>query len=174
VIANNTTGKIMSENKQITTVSIESFLELSKADKSIIDIKVSLKKAVKASRISAKLTQNQVADMIESSQSRIAKIEGGDPSVTIDLMIKALLAMGKTNDELALIISPKLGRELSEVKVAIDSFKASRIKIEKDLAKLRWKLQKIEYKTKTIKEAPTKIVLMSVNPNTPSWRQYYG
>ena len=39
--------------------------------------------------------------MLKSSQSRIAKMEKGDPSVSIDLLIKSLLALGTTRREIA-------------------------------------------------------------------------
>ena len=39
-----------------------------------------------------------------SSQSRIAKIESGDPSVSLDLIIRALLTSGATRQELAQVI----------------------------------------------------------------------
>jgi transcriptional regulator with XRE-family HTH domain len=39
-------------------------------------------------------TQTQVADLIGSSQSRVAKMEAGDPTVSVDLLIRTLLALG--------------------------------------------------------------------------------
>jgi hypothetical protein len=39
--------------------------------------------------------------MVESSQSRIAKLEAGDPSVSLDLQIKTLLALGASRIDLA-------------------------------------------------------------------------
>jgi transcriptional regulator with XRE-family HTH domain len=51
------------------------------------------------------LKQVQVAGMIGSSQSRLAKIERGDPSVSIDLMFKTLLSMGAERKILAKLIS---------------------------------------------------------------------
>ncbi len=38
------------------------------------------------------------------SRSRIAKIESGDPSVSLDLIVRALLTTGTTRQELAQII----------------------------------------------------------------------
>jgi hypothetical protein len=43
--------------------------------------------------------------MIKSSQSRVAKLETGDPSVSIDLIIRSLLALGTSNKEIAKTIS---------------------------------------------------------------------
>ena len=39
--------------------------------------------------------------MLKSSQSRIAKMESGDPTVSIDLLIKSLLTMGATKKSIA-------------------------------------------------------------------------
>jgi transcriptional regulator with XRE-family HTH domain len=51
------------------------------------------------------LSQSDLAKLINSSQSRVAKMEGGDPSVSIDLLIRSLLAMGATEKDLASAIS---------------------------------------------------------------------
>jgi len=45
------------------------------------------------------------AKLIKSSQSRLAKMEGGDPSVSLDLLIRSLLALGASNRDLARAIS---------------------------------------------------------------------
>lgn len=50
------------------------------------------------------LTQQQLASLVHSSQSRVAKMEKNDPTVSIDLMVKSLLAMGTTREELAKVI----------------------------------------------------------------------
>jgi transcriptional regulator with XRE-family HTH domain len=47
------------------------------------------------------LSQTDVAKRLHSSQSRVAKMEGGDPSVSIDLLIRSLLALGASSRDLA-------------------------------------------------------------------------
>src|SRR5581483_4278956 len=42
------------------------------------------------------LSQAVVAKRLGSSQSRVAKMEAGDPSVSLDLLLRALLALGAT------------------------------------------------------------------------------
>jgi transcriptional regulator with XRE-family HTH domain len=42
------------------------------------------------------LTQVALAKKIKSSQSRVAKMEAGDPSVSIDLLVRSLIALGET------------------------------------------------------------------------------
>ncbi len=51
------------------------------------------------------LTQIQLASLLGSSQSRVAKVEAADTSVSLDLLIRSLLAMGASNRELARYIA---------------------------------------------------------------------
>ena len=55
--------------------------------------------------VKKKLTQIELARLLRSNQSRIAKMESGDASVSIDLLIKSLLALGTTKQDIAGIIS---------------------------------------------------------------------
>lgn len=79
--------------------SAEDFLQLSDEEAQLVALKLSLISAVKKSRIKRKLSQIDLAQRMKSSQSRIAKIEAGDPSVSLDLIVRALIASGaKTRD----------------------------------------------------------------------------
>ena len=60
---------------------------------------------LKKRRLQKKLTQIELAKLLRSNQSRIAKMESGVPSVSIDLLIKSLLALGTTKQDIAGIIS---------------------------------------------------------------------
>jgi len=81
--------------------STEEFLELSEEELAYIELKISLSRLTKELRVKRQLTQQQTADLISSSQSRVAKIEAGDPSVSVDLQIRSLLALGASKEELA-------------------------------------------------------------------------
>ena len=70
------------------------FLNLSPEESAYIELKLNLAKNLQKRRIEKKLTQTAMARMIKSSQSRVAKMEAGDPTVSIDLIIKSLLALG--------------------------------------------------------------------------------
>jgi predicted transcriptional regulator len=52
-----------------------------------------------------RVTQTQLAQTLRSSQSRVAKMEAGDPTVSLDLLVKSLLALGTSSRELAAIIA---------------------------------------------------------------------
>jgi len=81
--------------------SAEDFFELSKEEQALVEIKLALADAVKIQREKHHLSQSALAARMRSSQSRIAKIEGGDPSVSLDLLVRAVLAAGATKEELA-------------------------------------------------------------------------
>lgn len=78
----------------------EDFLQLSEAETRLVELKLSLISAVKKSRIKRKLSQIDLAQRMKSSQSRIAKIEAGDPSVSLDLIVRALIASGATTRDI--------------------------------------------------------------------------
>jgi len=52
--------------------------------------------------------QGQIARAIGSSQSRIAKLEGGDPGISLDLMIKALLRLGKSKQQIGKLLGGEM------------------------------------------------------------------
>ena len=77
------------------------FLGLSDGEAAYIDLKITLSKNVRQCRERENLTQTQLAQYLKSSQSRVAKIEAGDPSVSLDLLIRSLFALGVTKSDLA-------------------------------------------------------------------------
>ena len=81
--------------------SAEDFFGLSNEEQALVEIKLALADAVKAQREKHRLSQNDLASRMKSSQSRVAKIEAGDPSVSLDLLVRAVLAAGATKKELA-------------------------------------------------------------------------
>jgi len=85
--------------------SAEDFLDLSEEETAYIELKLDLSRKLKASRTRKKLTQADLARVMKSSQSRVAKMEAGDPSVSIDLLVKSLLALGVSKKELGKAIS---------------------------------------------------------------------
>lgn len=85
--------------------SVADFLELSAEESAYVEMKLALSESLKSKRIRKRLTQAQLAKAIESSQSRVAKMEAGDPTVSIDLLVKSLFALGVTKKELAHVIS---------------------------------------------------------------------
>jgi ribosome-binding protein aMBF1 (putative translation factor) len=81
--------------------SAQEFLGLSEEESVIVGIKLALADAVKKQREKRRLTQTELAAIMRSSQSRIAEIESGDPSVSLDLLVRAALAAGATKKDIA-------------------------------------------------------------------------
>lgn len=80
------------------------FLKLTPQEEAYIELRLALAAGLKARRIEQHVTQIELATALGSSQSRVAKMEAGDPTVSIDLIVKALLQLGVSVRELAKII----------------------------------------------------------------------
>ena len=85
--------------------SAKDFLGLSPQEQAYIELRLKLADGLKLRRGSRGVTQTQLARVLRSSQSRVAKMEAGDPTVSLDLLVKSLLALGTSNRELAAIIT---------------------------------------------------------------------
>jgi ribosome-binding protein aMBF1 (putative translation factor) len=85
--------------------SAKDFLGLSKDEEAYIELRLKLADGLKSKRQSKGVTQTQLAQSLKSSQSRVAKMESGDPSVSLDLLVKSLLALGTSSKQLAAIIA---------------------------------------------------------------------
>lgn len=85
--------------------SATEFLALSPEEEAYIELKLSLSRRLKEMRAAKHMSQAALAKEIKSSQSRVAKMEAGDSSVSLDLLVKSLLAVGASNHDLAKAIS---------------------------------------------------------------------
>ena len=83
------------------TGSVAEFLELTEPDAALVELKLALVTAVRAARRKRKISQSDLAQRMRSSQSRIAKIEAGDASVSLDLIVRALIAAGASRKDVA-------------------------------------------------------------------------
>jgi ribosome-binding protein aMBF1 (putative translation factor) len=72
----------------------EDFLGLSEEERQTVELRVQLSRTVRRLRQDRKLTQQQLARKLKSSQSRVAKIEAGAEDVSLDLMFKSLFTLG--------------------------------------------------------------------------------
>ena len=89
--------------------SVKDFLGLTPEEEAFIVVKLTLAHNLKKLRQQKNLTQTQLAKMMKSSQSRVAKMEAGDPSVSIDLLVRSLLMLGASPKEVGRIIgSPSM------------------------------------------------------------------
>ena len=77
------------------------FLGLSAEESAYIEMKLALSATLREEREKKKLSQAQLARLIASSQSRVAKMEAADSSVSMDLLVKSLLALGVARKKVA-------------------------------------------------------------------------
>lgn len=97
--------KLEAKGWKISTV--DEFLGLTSEESAYIELKLKLAQGLCVYRKEKELTQLQLAKLLNSSQSRVAKMEAGDPSVSLDLLIKSLLVLGSSPLDLAQIIGGK-------------------------------------------------------------------
>jgi len=82
------------ENAGFRVGTVQEFLRLSDQEMALIDLKVRLVDLLRLVRTSKGVTQHDLARLLRSSQSRVAKIEAGNATASLDLICKALLALG--------------------------------------------------------------------------------
>lgn len=92
------------ENKGWKVGTVSEFLELTQEETTLIEIKLALSRRLKERRQKL-MTQTELANKLHSSQPRIAKAEKGDASVSLELLIRAMLATGATPKEIGQIIA---------------------------------------------------------------------
>lgn len=99
----------------------DEFLGLTAEERALVELRLRLANGLKFQRVQRRMTQGELARVVKSSQSRVAKMEAGDPSVSIDLLFRSLIALGASSSDLARIISarkPVVGRIAPGVSVA--------------------------------------------------------
>ena len=83
--------------------SVAEFLGLTPEESALIEMKLALSRHLRERR-AASMTQNELAEKISSSQSRIAKAESGHSSVSMELLVRAILATGATPHEIGEVL----------------------------------------------------------------------
>jgi DNA-binding XRE family transcriptional regulator len=86
------------------TGTVRELLDLTPAEEAYIEIRLALSDHLRMLRKSLRWTQAQVAHRVRSSQSRVAKMESGDPEISLDLLVTTLLELGATRKELGRIV----------------------------------------------------------------------
>lgn len=80
------------------------FLGLSPEEAAFVELKLALADYLRELRTRHGWTQEDVAHRLGSSQSRVAKMEAADASVSVDLLVKALLSLGASRSEVGKVI----------------------------------------------------------------------
>jgi DNA-binding transcriptional regulator YiaG len=85
--------------------SAEEFLGLDKEEIAFVEVKLRLSAELRELRVKRGLSQVELAKRLGSSQSRVAKMEASDPSVSVDLLVKGLLATGASQQQIGKAIA---------------------------------------------------------------------
>jgi len=88
--------------------SVQDFLGLSDAEAALIEVKLALSRTLRDRRQRRGVSQVELAKRLGSSQSRVAKMEAGDPSVSMDLLVRSLLVLGASSADLTKAIRGKV------------------------------------------------------------------
>jgi hypothetical protein len=89
---------------------VSSFLKLTPEEREYIELKLALSRGLRGKREALGLTQAEVANRVGSSQSRVAKMELGDGSVSVDLLVRSLLKLGVKRSDVAGLLRPRRSR----------------------------------------------------------------
>ena len=84
---------------------VDEFLQLTPEEAAVVELRLALSQNVRKMRLRRRVTQVELARQLRSSQSRVAKIEAGDSSVSLDLLVKPLVVLGASRRDLARIVS---------------------------------------------------------------------
>jgi hypothetical protein len=87
------------------------FLGLTVTERRFIDLKLALATGLRQLRERRGFTQAALARHLGSSQSRIAKLEAADSSVSVDFMIRSLISVGAGPADIAKIIKSAAAHE---------------------------------------------------------------
>jgi DNA-binding XRE family transcriptional regulator len=88
------------EKAGFVVTDTKDFLGLTEEEDRLIRARVALAQAVRELRKRRHITQAQLAKAMRSTQARVAKIEAGSPEVSVDLMIRAMFALGTSLEDL--------------------------------------------------------------------------
>ena len=91
-----------------TVGTAATFLTLSDAEATLVDMRLALSASLRARRTKHRMTQATLAKRLRSSQSRIAKMEAGDPTVSLELLIRALLTVGASRRDVASALAKRV------------------------------------------------------------------
>lgn len=87
-----------------TVGSTAEFLGLTEEEAALIEMKLALAQSLREHRNARRLTQEQLARVLGSSQSRVAKMEAADVSVSMELLVRSLLMLGASRKEVGRVI----------------------------------------------------------------------
>ena len=89
------------------TGSTAEFLELTAEEAALVEMRLAVSGALRTRRQRQGVSQAALAKKLHSSQSRVAKMEAADPSISLDLLLRAFFATGATKRDLARVLTAR-------------------------------------------------------------------
>lgn len=86
-----------------TEGSVQDLLGLTDDEAAIIEMRIRLARRVREKRRAHRVTQQELAQRIRSTQPRVARLEQADAS--LELLIRALFALGSTRKEIGRVLA---------------------------------------------------------------------
>lgn len=90
--------------------STSDFLGLTAQESAVVEMRIALAETLRDARANARMTQFELARCLGSSQSRVAKMEAGDPAVSLDLLIRAHIALGESRQTVGRTMGRRVAR----------------------------------------------------------------
>ena len=90
--------------------TVAAFIGLTPAEMELVEMRLALAETLRETRATAEVTQIELARRLGSSQSRVAKMEAGDPTVSLDLLIRAHIALGSSRRVVGHALARRLPR----------------------------------------------------------------
>jgi len=85
--------------------SVDEFFNLTPEESAIVDMRFNLAKALYEKRQNLHISQSALAKRVKTTQPRIALVEKGAASVSLDFMVRSLLAVGASKKEIAVAMA---------------------------------------------------------------------
>jgi transcriptional regulator with XRE-family HTH domain len=85
------------------------FRGLGVAEAAVAEARRALAAALRRRRLARELTQVRLAALLGSSQSRVAKMEAADETVSLGLLVRALVVLGATRGEVGRAVALRGG-----------------------------------------------------------------
>jgi len=94
------------------------FLELTEEERQLVELRMVIRRKIRFQREKLNMTQQQLAKKMNSSQSRVAKMESGASDVSLDLMFRGFFAAGGRLSDLAPGKTVRKSKQSAPVKVS--------------------------------------------------------
>ena len=92
------------------------FLGLTPAEQCLVEARLAMGRAIKDRRLAVHMPQTTLARRMGSSQSRVAKLEAGDPTVSLDLMLRGFFETGASIGDLSEVFARCQAVRVAEAK----------------------------------------------------------